>query len=194
VLLSKTNYEIMKTAVIYFSHTGNNRLIANEIAGKIQADSFPVTEPRRRSTGTIFLDMFFRRSAKIDALPLDWTRYDHILLVAPVWGGLIASPMKAFIKAEHANFPQFSFASLCIGLEGQEEKIRKQLVKWTGEEPKAVMQFETTRLVSPEKEVKDINLTFYRVKPQEMDKFEEKITALIIQIRQAISGEKYVVA
>jgi len=184
----------MKTAVIYFSHTGNNRLIANEIAGKIQADSFPVTEPRKRATGTIILDMLFRRSAKIDTLPIDWTRYDHVLLIAPIWGGLIASPMKAFVKTEHANFPQFSFASLCGGAEGQEEKIRNQLVKWTGKAPKAVMQFEITELMSSENQGKVENLAVYKVKPQELDKFGDKITALIKQMKQVIPTNEYAVA
>ena len=101
----------MKTLVIYFSYTRNNRLLAEHLAQCLGCDLCPVVEARRRTGLTVLLDMLFKRTPQLEPLALSPTQYDHIILVAPIWDAKLANPMKSLVKREHAAFADYGHSA-----------------------------------------------------------------------------------
>ena len=58
----------MKILVIYFSYSGNNRLLAEYLGKRIGGDICPIVEEKRRTFLTIILDMMFNREPNIKNL------------------------------------------------------------------------------------------------------------------------------
>ena len=173
----------MKTAIIYYSFSGNNKLLAETLANRLDADLIRITEPRKRGAWKIIWDMLFCRTPKINPVELDYSAYDHIMLLAPIWDFRIANPMKSFLKKEGPKLPQYSFISLCIGRKGQEEVIQNQLEEWTSKAPVTIVEFKINDLVAPQQQDKLQHVTGYEVRPKEIARFEPQINALVNLIR-----------
>ncbi len=96
----------MKTAVVYYSLSGNTKWIAEQIAKALNADLIEL-KTQRRYPGARWLQMVicgasvtFKRMPRLANLP-SLSSYDNIILGAPVWAGTVASPMNTFLhKAE----------------------------------------------------------------------------------------------
>lgn len=58
----------MKTLIVYFSFSGNNELLAKDVAKDLEADLLQITEPKKRGIFRIMLDMLFNRFPKINEL------------------------------------------------------------------------------------------------------------------------------
>ncbi len=164
------NKIIMKTLIVYFSFTGNNKLLANTMAKDLEAEVLQITEPKKRGMFGIMLDMLFNRFPKIDNLEISWQKYDHVLLMAPIWNYLIAHPMKSFIRKNSEYLKNYSFITLCSGRETQKEKIAKQLKKLVKYEPKTIIEFEILKLPTYE-EQKD---SIYKVTQDDLKIFKEE--------------------
>ena len=160
----------MKTLIVYFSFSGNNKMLAINIASDIEADVIEITEPKKRGMFKIMLDIFFNRSPKINDLEIRWEEYDHIMLMAPIWNYIIAHPMKSFIKKEKEHLKNYSFITVCSGREKQKEKIRTQLKKLTAYEPKAIIEFEILDLITSEEQ----DISKYEVTQEDLEKFKNE--------------------
>ncbi|EZH73977.1 hypothetical protein ATO12_13935 [Aquimarina atlantica] len=144
----------MKTLIVYFSFSGNNELLAKDLAKDLEADLLQITEPKKRGMFRIMLDMLFNRFPRINELNILWNDYHHIVLVAPIWNYIIAHPMKTFIKKNKEYLTNYSFITLCSGRDTQKEKIMAQLRKLADYEPKVIIEFETRTFITPEQERK----------------------------------------
>ncbi|MBG6130578.1 menaquinone-dependent protoporphyrinogen IX oxidase [Aquimarina sp. EL_43] len=144
----------MKTLIVYFSFSGNNELLAKDVAKDLEADLLQITEPKKRGIFRIMLDMLFNRFPKINELNILWDEYHHIVLMAPIWNYIIAHPMKTFIKKSKEDLKNYSFITLCSGRDTQKEKIAAQLEKLARYEPKVIIEFETRTFITPEQESK----------------------------------------
>lgn len=167
----------MRTLVIYYSWTGNNRLLANEVAERLNADLCPVVEKRKRRTATIVLDMLFRREPQIEALTSDPEMYDHVVLVAPVWAGHVAHPILALIKREKASLSDYSFISLCgDNPDWQMEAVARQLSELIDRLPVALAQLPVNRLVPESKRKSVRSVSGYRASLEDLGHFENEIS------------------
>jgi hypothetical protein len=102
---------ISRTAVVYFSRSGNTALAARHIAKRLNAALFSLTAPDYQ-LGTLGLVHAIKdanaRRAKPDFLPeinpstLDLTPFDTVYLGSPVWLYSPAPPIWAFV--EHNRF------------------------------------------------------------------------------------------
>ncbi len=160
----------MKTLIVYFSFTGNNEVLAKTIAKDLDGDVLQITEPKKRGMFRIMLDMLFNRFPKIDNQEILWQKYDHVLLMAPIWNYLIAHPMKSFIRKNREQLKDYSFITLCSGRETQKEKITKQLKKLAKYGPKAIIEFEILKLPTYE-EQKD---SIYKVTQDDLNTFRQE--------------------
>lgn len=141
----------MKILIVCFSFSGNNRLLAEHLTGRLSADLCFIVEKKRRTILTIFLDMIFRREPIIEPLEKSPAGYDHVVLVSPVWESKVAHPMITFIKNEIAALSDYSFATFCgYARPGQAEMIAKELSALAGHPPKAVLELRTRDLVPGE--------------------------------------------
>jgi len=171
----------MKTAIICYSFTQNNLMLAGELLTRTGGTIIPIEEITARNRLTIFLDLFFRRVPRIrEYLHLD-ERFDHYILVAPVWGGKIASPMKAFLLKEGPKIKSYSFISLCGGGKDQTAGIERELTDIVKRKPIAVSQLSLTELCND----RETDLINYKVERADLRFFEEKIDNFLFAVTKA---------
>lgn len=88
------------TLVIYYSRLGYTRKIALATANAISAATAEITTPERTQgfLGFAWLGRFamHRWGLPIDALPVDPTSYQRVILVSPIHVFAVASPMREF--------------------------------------------------------------------------------------------------
>lgn len=130
----------MKTLIVYYSYTRSNETLAVRLQNKIGCDVLKIEETKKRTPFTILLDLVFRRKPDIRTSACDVREYDHVILIAPIWAAKIASPLVSFIAAEKGNIRRYSFITFCGGVDGQKEKIVKQLTALVGNPPAFVTE------------------------------------------------------
>ena len=90
----------MKSAILYYSFGGATRKEAAKRATENGADLFELIEARKRGIFSAFLSgcpqALGRKASAIVPLSIDWSLYDSVTLMAPVWAG---SPAPAFNAA-----------------------------------------------------------------------------------------------
>lgn len=90
----------MKTIVLFYSYSGNTKAVAEELAGKENADIAEIKDVKRPGkfkayTAGCFAAM--RGGAwRIQPLGVDLSAYDGLILLSPVWAG---NPAPAFNAA-----------------------------------------------------------------------------------------------
>lgn len=122
----------MKTIIIYYSHTGNNALLAEKIAKDLGAPLFQLLEAKPRTTARIFFDMLFQRKPKLMGLPENIEDADLVLFLGPVWMFHIPSPLRSCFQALKSKVKRYAFVSLSGGALGPNPGLAKELVRCLG--------------------------------------------------------------
>src|SRR5688572_9053436 len=125
----------MKTLIAYFSYSGNNERLALELKKMLNCDTLKINEVKKRYGFSIFLDVLFNRTPRIQDHGKNINEYDHIIFVAPIWASKIASPLKSFLLLEKDNIRRYSFISVCSGSKDQKPKIENELAALVGMPP-----------------------------------------------------------
>ncbi|MBA4347748.1 MAG: hypothetical protein C0413_02735 [Clostridiales bacterium] len=90
----------MKPVILYYSFGGATRTEAAKRAAESGADVFEVLEVKKRGIFSAFLvgcpQALGRKASAIKPLVIDWSLYDSVTLMAPVWAG---HPVPAFNAA-----------------------------------------------------------------------------------------------
>ncbi len=96
---------MMKTAVVYYSLTGNADFAAKRIAEKLNADIIRL-EPEKAYPDSGFRKFFWGGKSAVmgetPALagqPFQLADYDCVILGTPVWAGTFAPPLRTLIRA-----------------------------------------------------------------------------------------------
>src|ERR1041385_4208303 len=125
----------MKTAIIYYSYSGNNESLAKELRLRFGSDIIKIQEQKKRTGFTIMLDLAFGRDTKVLKPKIFLGDYDTVIFISPIWDAKIATPLKSFIKMEREHIRNYAFITLCGGREGQRQKITQQLEQLVGKKP-----------------------------------------------------------
>ena len=178
--------EIMvNTLVVYFSWSGNNRALAEDLAKRLNADICEVVEARRRRGWTIALDLLFRRKPKILPLSCSPAVYDHIVLVAPIWASQVAHPLQTFLREMSANLPPLSFIAFCGNrTDEQGARIERQLSLLAGKRPVQIVQLPLAERVPVKERRNPGAVSKYRVTPDDTRYFEPRIKAFCESIQR----------
>ena len=98
----------MKTAIVYYSQSGNCDFVANEIAKQIDADLIRI-EPSKAYPDKGFKKFLWGgKSAVMGETPalvpyeFDAGKYDVVLLGYPVWASTFAPPIRSFVEQNKA--------------------------------------------------------------------------------------------
>ena len=175
----------MKLLIIYFSYTGNNKLLAEHIGRTLDAHVVGVQEKRKRMGLTMLLDMVFKRAAKIQPLTVSPREYEHVLFIAPLWDMNIAFPMKAAIEQLRDSLSMFSFISFCgYARAGQVEHVQQELNNLVGQAPQQVWELHVSELFPPEKRNKVTIVTPHKVTPGELMKFQTQIDEILLYFKK----------
>jgi flavodoxin len=165
----------MKTLIVYFSHTGNNEILAKYLQKRIACDTLRIEEASRRTGMTILLDLLFGRTAKLKDHGQPLEIYSDFIFVAPIWAAKIASPLKSFLLKEKDHVKSYSFISLCGGATGQLQKITNELQKILQRDPKVVKELWINDLLPPDK-INTIKYTSgYRATVADLENFKDEI-------------------
>lgn len=105
----------MKSLIVYYSHSGNNEKLAYALKERIESDIHKISEVKKRKTISILLDFIFKRKTILSDSKINVTEYKNTILVAPIWGCKVATPMRVFIEREKSNLNKYSFITLCSG-------------------------------------------------------------------------------
>jgi len=133
-----TQEETPKMLVLYYSQTGNTKLVAEEFAKRLNADIEEITMVQPYDTSfqaTIDRCMKEREQNILPAIhpvKADLSSYDVIFLGFPVWFGTYAPPVISFLK--DADFSGKKVVPFCTFGSGGLESSVKDLVE---AEPKA---------------------------------------------------------
>jgi flavodoxin len=150
----------MKNLITYYSFSGNNECLAQELQKRLDGDIQKIIELKPRKSIDILLDLIFKRKSQIEKSDFDLRQYDRSILIAPVWAGKIATPLRSFIELEQANFKEYLFITVCTGSDGQEVKITDELVRLIQKKSKMVMQLKIKDLFPSERK-EEVKYVFF---------------------------------
>lgn len=92
----------MKTAVVFYSFSGNTSKLAQDVAAARNADLFEVKEAKKRGLlGAFFKgcpDAMKQRPSLLAGAPLDLSGYDRIVIAAPIWAGFPAPAFNSIVQ------------------------------------------------------------------------------------------------
>lgn len=172
----------MRTAVVVYSFTHNNHILAGDILSRTGGTLFNIEEIGKRSKLTIFLDLLFNRTPRIrDYLHIS-ERFDHYVLIAPIWGGCIATPLKSFLVKEKSNIKSYSFITICGGGgAAQNAKIEAELTRLCSIKPRKVAELSLKDLNGGEAK----GLLELRIDREQLKFFDDQITQFTQEIVNA---------
>lgn len=96
----------MKTAIVYYSMSGNTKLVAEEIAKQTEADIIRIEPEKAYPDKGLRKFIWGGKSAVMGEKPqllpyeFDAEKYDRIILGTPVWASSFAPPIRTFVE-EH---------------------------------------------------------------------------------------------
>ncbi|HSP48106.1 MAG TPA: hypothetical protein VLN47_08540 [Clostridiaceae bacterium] len=173
----------MKSLIVYYSHSGNNEMLAKVLQERMGCPIHRILEVKKRHTISILADFYVKRHSGLEASDVALGDYDQVIFIAPIWGRRVASPMRTFIEAEKGKFSRYHFITLCSGEEGQKEKVEMELLAASGTRPEGVEELWINSLLPEEKRNK-VRYTFnYRVDREDMVRFDREIAVFLQQVR-----------
>ncbi len=137
----------MKTTVLSYSMTGNNEALAAAVASALSAEHLRITEPKKRTFGTIARDMMLNLTPKVS---VDLEKVDPeglVIFAGPVWMGKLPSPLRSSFKELKGKLNSYVFVSVSGGALGPNPKLEKELTKRLGRKPEAVIDQQIVSLM-----------------------------------------------
>jgi hypothetical protein len=166
----------VRTAIVYYSHHGNNETLASHLAGRIEGGMQRIVETKQRTGLTILLDVIFDRLPRIEPIDKPLDEYDHVILVAPVWAGRVAAPLRSFLQLHRQQLRDYSFITLC-GYEnpGQAAALSAELGRRVGRPPRALAQLCVSDRMPLERRRNLRIINSYRVEEAELAAYQTTI-------------------
>ncbi|MEE1134434.1 MAG: flavodoxin [Methanobrevibacter sp.] len=125
----------MKSLVVYYSRTNITKKLAENIAGKTNADIEEII-PKVNYQGKIGYvrggkDAMSEKIVDLENLKYDPSQYDVVYLGAPVWAGKAANPMISYLKQNEGKFDRVKFFLTAgkSGFEGGFKQMESYSVK-----------------------------------------------------------------
>jgi hypothetical protein len=168
----------MKTLIVYYSLSGNNRVLVDELCKRFQCDAHELRPRKQRTKLDLLIDAFTYRTPPNDPIPFDLVEYDRVIMVAPIWNARIAAPMRSFARRHGGHLGDYAFVSACAGRVLQYVSIHNELTRFVGRGPKRVLQLEMQDLLPPEQR-KGRNASLYRLKPQDLVAFAPQLDRFV---------------
>jgi menaquinone-dependent protoporphyrinogen IX oxidase len=101
-----------KYLVMYYSKTGNSQFLAEKLATELRADLKKVT-PMFKSVLVLYLLSLAKISVSTNISKKDIEKYDEVILLGPIWGGLLISPLRSMLNKAVMASKIIHFAVSC---------------------------------------------------------------------------------
>lgn len=122
----------MKVQVVSYSRSGNNDLLAREVARQLGAGHHALKEQKERGIGGMALDMILGRRPALKDLPGPPEDADLVLIMGPVWMFRVPAPLRTFMHAWKGKVGRYAWASLSGGALGPNTGLQKDLYRRMG--------------------------------------------------------------
>ena len=176
----------MKTTVISYSFSGNNKALADSIASVLSAEHINITESRTRTFGTIALDMLFNRTPKVYPTMNSIEVSDLILFVGPVWMGHVAAPFRGCFKVVKSNLKEYAFISISGGADGPNPNLGGELKKRLGKLPAAVIDLHIAEILPSNPTPTKEDTSSYRLIKEDIERLTDRICPSLQKIMTEI--------
>ena len=98
--------------VVYYSNTGNSKFKAQKLANDLACDSKEIS-PIFNNVGFLFLLSLLKINISTNIATTDISQYDEIIIIGPIWGGLIISPLRNVLNTCVKASKTIHFAITC---------------------------------------------------------------------------------
>lgn len=169
----------MNIAIISYSYTGNNKALAHSVATELKAEHIQISEHKPRTMRSIILDIIFGRIPQVDQAPEIINNYDMIIFFAPVWMGLIASPLRPYLKYLREHPQKYGFMSVSGGADGSNQKLVGELNKRIGADPVVFMDLHIADLFPSNSKPIRKETSSYHLKDKDIKQFTRVATSTI---------------
>lgn len=171
----------MAATVISYSMTGNNDALATSIAAALSAQHHRIKESKSRRYFTISLDLIFGRTPKIDLSLRDLKQDGLLLLVAPVWMGKVAFPLRRCLRELRGHPSPYAFIALSGGGEGPDSNphLGAELEKRTGRKPLIVINLHIADLVPVESKPTPQEIENYNLTGEDMERLTQDVVSML---------------
>jgi flavodoxin len=105
---------------MYYSYTGNNQFLAEKIAEPLRADIRSL-EPRIRGIGSLTLWSRLKWKSGIDLSREELGPYEEVIILGPVWSGLLLAPLRDAIRLAVRDKKPIHFATCCGASDADKE-------------------------------------------------------------------------
>ena len=124
----------MKALVVYYSRTGNTRLVAETIAEGLNADIEEIEDKKDRTGAFGYLrsgyEAIFKKLTEIQPNNKKTEEYDLVIVGSPVWVGRLSSPARTYMTLHGHKIKNIAFFNTCGVKSGkifrQMEELSKQ--------------------------------------------------------------------
>lgn len=173
----------MRIKIFSYSRTGTNDILAEKIASELSIQNNKIIEKDKSTYFRITIDMLLKRFPKISIPDISITDYDLVLIIAPVWFGKPALPLKSFFKEMNGKMKNFIFISLSGGGEGinSNPKLSEYLEKKAGITPIAVINKYIADFLPQEPKPSAKEIENYKITESDFDRISSEITKEILK-------------
>ena len=142
----------MSILVAYYSRTDITKKVAEEIAGRLNADTEEIIS-KVKYDGKIGYaragkDGITAKIIKIGDLKYDPSNYDVVYLGVPVWAGKAANPLISYIKQNEGKFNNVKF--FVTAASSGFETTFKQMEEFVGKAPLKTLKLTTKEVKTGE--------------------------------------------
>ncbi len=124
----------MKSLVIYYSFSGNTRIIAESIAHEANADIFELKIAKQPPKNIVWKFLWMGKSIlmikspKLEKIDISFEDYDLIFIGTPVWALTYAPPLRSFFRDFKIKNKQIAMFCTHGGFKGKVlKKIKDEL-------------------------------------------------------------------
>jgi hypothetical protein len=114
-----TKERAMRSLVVYHSHSGNTRRVAERVGQDLGADMIEVRSTRYGPGVVSYVraafDSWRGRLPEIEVSGGSPEQYDFVMLLAPVWAGHASTPLRAYLAQNRSKFKRAAFVLTCGG-------------------------------------------------------------------------------
>lgn len=138
----------MSSLVVYYSRTDITKKLAEEIAGRLNADIEEITSTVKYDGKIGYAragkDAMTVKIIEIGDLKYNPSNYDVVYLGVPVWAGKAANPLISYIKQNEGKFNNVKFF-VTAGSSGFESAF-KQMEEFVGKAPLKTLALTTKQV------------------------------------------------
>ena len=111
-----------KYLILCYSKTGNSRFIAQKLSAELSC-SMEMIHPYFNYTGLLFLISLLKIPIPINISTNKIKQYEEIIVIGPIWGGLLIAPLRTLLKKCFKLSKPVHFAVTCESTEeGKDSK------------------------------------------------------------------------